>query len=171
MGDLNTIFGSDFNSDEYEPTTDYAILEPGKYPVAIEESSVQTTKSGNGHYLKLALRVIDGKYKGAILFDNLNIDNPSNQAVEIAKRTLSAICRALSLPGGRISDSAQLVGGKLTAHVKFKDEKNFIRTYSELQHDTSSPSQNPSIVQRPNADKANTPPQTQSAPRKLPWES
>jgi len=142
MSDLESIFGSEFDSSQFDPMGDYDLLKPGKYPVEIEEASVQPTKAGNGHYIKLKLRVIDGEYSNRVLFDNLNIDNPSQQAVEIAKRTLSAICGALNI--GKIKDSAQLVGGKLLAHVKVKDGQNQVRTYSVLTSDAQA-AQPPSL--------------------------
>jgi len=129
MSDISEIFGSDFDHNEYEPTSDFAVIPPGKYKVQIVEASVQQTKSGNGHYIKLQMKVIEGEYKGVVLFDNLNIDNPSTQAVEIAKRTLSAICKALHIE--RCKDTAQLQDGVMIAHVKVKDEQNRIRTYSD----------------------------------------
>lgn len=130
MSDLTDIFGADFVDDEFAPMTDFTLIPPGKYPVEIEEASVKRTKSENGHYIKLLFRVIDGEYKGTPLYENLNIDNPNNQTVEIAKRVLTAIMKAIGL--NRVSDSAELVGGKLIAHVRVKNEQNQIRTFSSL---------------------------------------
>jgi hypothetical protein len=41
--------------------------------------------------------VIDGQHKGRLIWDRLNLDNPNPQAVEIARRDLSAICRAVGV--------------------------------------------------------------------------
>ena len=129
MSDIFDVLGDEFDAQEFDPMTDFTLLPPGKYPVEIEEADVLPTKSGNGHYLKLKLRVCDGEFRGAPLYDNLNIDNPNQTTVLIAKRVLTSICEALGRK--RIKDSAELVGGKLTAHVKVKDEQNRIRTYSK----------------------------------------
>jgi len=160
MSDISEIFGDDFNHNEYEPTTDFTVIPPGKYKVQIVEASVNQTKAGNGHYIKLQMKVIEGERKGAVLFDNLNIDNPSTQAVEIAKRTLSAVCKALQIE--RCKDTAQLQDGILNAHVKVKDDQNRIRTYSAAGDTTVAVStQQPRNEEEPNEG---------SQEEKLPWQ-
>lgn len=159
MSDISEIFGSDFDHNEYEPTADFAVIPPGKYTVRIDEASVKQTKAGNGHFIQLQMKVVEGEHKGAVLFDNLNIDNPSTQAVEIAKRTLSAICKALHIE--RCKDTAQLQGGIMIAHVKVKDDQNRIRTYSEANRVVdAAPTQQPQTTEQPK----------QSQQTKMPWQ-
>ena len=127
--DLATIFGGNpFDPSTVEPQTDFQVIPPGKYPVLIEEAEVKQTKAGTGHYIKLTMSVLDGPYKNRKLWDQINVQNPSAQCVEIGLRTLSALGRAIGT--GPITDTAQLVNQVVIAHVKVKNDQNEVRTYS-----------------------------------------
>ncbi len=95
-----------FDATQHDPTQSYDPIPAGKYRAMVVDSEVKPTKAGTGHLLKLTWEVLEGEYKGRKVFDNVNIDNPNPQAVEIAQKQLSAICRAC----GRlqISDSAEI---------------------------------------------------------------
>jgi len=121
------VFGAPFDSSQVPPTEDYVVLPPGEYPVKIDKASVEPTKAQDGHFLKLEMTVQDGPCKGRKLFDRLNLDNPNQQAREIAARSLSSLAVALRIPV--IQDEAQLIGGVCFAQVKVKDDYNNIRKY------------------------------------------
>ena len=53
------------------------------------------TKDKTGGYLNLKLEIIDGNYKGRLLFENLNLQNSNEKAVKIAQETLAKICKAI----------------------------------------------------------------------------
>lgn len=86
-----------FNAAEVEPNKAFEPLPAGNYTAVIINSEEKATSAGTGSYIKLEIEVIDGPHKGRKLFDNLNLNNPSAQAVTIAKGTLSAICRAVGV--------------------------------------------------------------------------
>lgn len=90
MASLNGFNAEDFK-DEYAP------LPAGRYTAMIVKSETKSTKAGNGSYLSLEIDIVDGQYKGRKLFENLNLDNPNEQAVNIAKATLANICRAVGV--------------------------------------------------------------------------
>lgn len=77
-----------------KPSEGFEPLPAGEYIAAIVDSEMKSTQSGTGEYLKLTWEVMDGKYKGRKLFENLNLQNPNAQAVEIARGTFAAIRRA-----------------------------------------------------------------------------
>lgn len=134
-GDLAQIFGGGFDSNSVEPQGDFEVMPPGKYPVLIEAAEVKQTKAGTGVYLKLTFSVLDGKYKNCKLFENINIQNPNQQCVEIGLRTLAALGLAISV--ANISDTSQLLNKTCLASVKVaKDqagnEQNQIRTFASL---------------------------------------
>lgn len=131
-GDLGQIFGSAFDSSQYEPMADFEPLPPGKYQVVIEKAEVRNTKAGTGRYIWLEMVVVnDPKFNNRKLWDNINIFNPSQVCVDIGLRTLAALAQAANIPV--VEDSSQLVGGNAIAHVKVKDGQNNIRTYSAVQ--------------------------------------
>lgn len=101
MADLNG-----FDATSVEPTSSFEPLPAGKYIAAITESAKKPTKNGRGSYLQLTFQIVDGPYKGRLLWARLNLDNPNQQAVQIARAELSAICRATGVM--RPNDSAEL---------------------------------------------------------------
>jgi len=76
---------------------------------------LKETKDGKGEYLQLQCKVLRGPYQNSILFDQLNLKNENNQTVEIAKRTLSAICHAVGVMVPK--DSSELHDKPLTVTV------------------------------------------------------
>ena len=130
-----------FNANEIEPNKPLDVLPPGKYKVVISESESKDTKSGNGSYLSLTLTVIDGEHLGRKLFDRLNLNNPNPTTVEIAKKTLSAICRATGVLTPQ--HSSDLHDIPLIAVVKVQppkgeyDAKNEVKGYESCIGGTS----------------------------------
>lgn len=114
--------GGTFDASQVEPAGDFTPVPPGDYKVQIISSEMVATKTGNGHMLKLELEIVDGDQAGRKLYDRLNLDNPNSQAVEIAQRTLSAICHAV----GRMSvqDSEELHMLPMVAVVKVDPPRN-----------------------------------------------
>lgn len=96
------------------------IIPKGKYSALITDSEVTETSKG-GKMLSLTLEIIDGPHKGAPLYDRLNVVNISQQAQEIALRTLSAICTATGVM--QVSDTQQLHNKPLTITVGIEEEK------------------------------------------------
>lgn len=86
-----------FNAAEVEPQNSFDPLPAGWYPVAITDSEFKPTKKNDGQYLQLEYTVLEGEYEGRRVWDRLNLDNPNQTAVEIAQRSLSAICRAVGV--------------------------------------------------------------------------
>lgn len=86
-----------FNANEVDPAVGFEPVPAGKYIAIITESEMKPTKSGNGNYLQLTFQIIDGEFKGRLLWARLNLDNPSAMAVKIARAELSALCRAIGV--------------------------------------------------------------------------
>jgi hypothetical protein len=131
QGDISGFFGGQgFDSDSVKPAEDFAVLDAGKYPVQILSADMTQTKKQNGHYLAVKFVVLDGPAKGRNLWDNMNLDNPNETAVDIARRSLSALCKA-TIGGDRFVNTNQLLQKTCVASVKIaKDGSNSIRTYS-----------------------------------------
>ena len=113
----------EFNADDVEVVDeDFSVLPSGEYPVIVEDSEFRETKAGDGHYLFLQLSVIDGHGKNRKLFDRLNLDNPNAQAVEISKKQLASLCRAVGKQ--KISDSGELHDIPVVARVEIRKGSN-----------------------------------------------
>ncbi|MCC6719557.1 MAG: DUF669 domain-containing protein [Acetobacteraceae bacterium] len=95
-----------FDATEVAPAVPLEMLPPGKYLAHLIESEMLPTKAGDGQYLKLVFEVLEGPSARRKIFDQLNLVNRNEQTVEIAQRTLSAICHAVGQV--HVSDSEQL---------------------------------------------------------------
>jgi len=140
MADLNG-----FNANEVEPTTEFDPIPAGKYLAVIGESEMKPTKSGTGTYLQFKFEVLDGQYKGRHLWARLNLDNPNQLAVKIARAELSAICRAVGVMAPK--DSVELHNLPLLITVKCKkredtgDITNEIKGYAKKEAASGRPQQ------------------------------
>ena len=115
-------FDTSFDATSVEPTTPYELLPAGKYSAQIVESEMRVTRNGLGQFLWLMLDILDGPFKGRKIFDQLNLVNPNPTTVEIAQRTLSAICHATGKM--HVSDSEELHLIAMTIQVKIRPPKN-----------------------------------------------
>ena len=115
-------FDTSFDATSVEPTTAYELLPAGKYRAQIVESEMRVTRNGMGQFLWLMLDILEGEQKGRKIFDQLNLVNPNPTTVEIAQRTLSAICHATGKM--HVSDSEELHLIPMTIQVKIKPPKN-----------------------------------------------
>ena len=124
-------FDTAFDATGIDPTTGYDVIPAGKYRAQIVESEMRVTRNGMGQFLWLMLDIIEGQYQGRKLFDQLNLVNSNPQTVEIAQRTLSAICHATGKL--QVNDSVDLHLVPMTIQVGVKppkdgySEKNTIR--------------------------------------------
>ena len=136
MADLTQFFGGQgFDPSTVEPD----IIPPGDYTIIIAGACIKETKNNNGHFIELQLQVLDeGKFKGKVLWDRLNFDNPNEQAVAIAKRSLGALLVAAGI--GDFRDTDMLLQKVVIACVKVKDGiDNSIRTYKTTGQTQSAP--------------------------------
>lgn len=86
-----------FNANTVEPMDSFDPIPAGEYLCVITASEEKPTKAGNGSYLQLEFEVIDGPYKGRKLWERLNLNNPNETTVKIARASLSAICRSINV--------------------------------------------------------------------------
>lgn len=88
-----------FNADTVAPSTGFDLLPNGTVAkAAIIEAEDKTTTAGTGQYLALTIEIIEGEFRGRKLWHNLNLQNPSEKAQQIAAAELSAICLAIATP-------------------------------------------------------------------------
>lgn len=125
-----------FDANTVTPAAELGALPAGEYLVAITDSAMEYTKSGDGQFLKLVFTVLDGAHKGAKVFDRLNLINRNPTAVEIAQQSLSAICHATGVLVVR--DSAQLHNVPLRIKIAYVPpkgefgEKNDVKAYKPV---------------------------------------
>ena len=134
-----------FNAHEVDPMTEFDAIPAGQYLAVITESEMKPTKNNNGSYLQLTFEVVEGEYKGRKLWARLNLDNPNETAVKIARAELSSICRAVGVMQPK--DSVELHDLPLVITVKCKkrddtgDVVNEIKGYSSKEAANGQPQQ------------------------------
>lgn len=134
-----------FDASQVEPTTTFDPIPAGKYLAMITASEMKPNKAGTGSYLELVFTILEGEHKGRQLWERLNLDNPNELAVKIARAELSAICRATGVLTPR--DSCELHGVPLTVRVTCKRRRdtdevvNVIKGYEKRDAVTGRPQQ------------------------------
>jgi hypothetical protein len=151
-----------YNTPENNETVGFDALPAGKYAAQVVKSEYKETKAKTGHYLQLVVKIISGDYKGRQIFENLNLDNPNPQAVEIANKTLNSICQACGLAG--VEDSEQLHGIPMEITLR-KDKET-----DDYPESNSITAYRPLSVDDVTEDSSEGSADTSTGGKKLPWE-
>ena len=129
-----------YNPGHYDPAQTFDLLDPGWYAMQIIESDMVTTKNGRGQMLVLTFEIIEAqhpKLKGRRVWDRLNLQNDNAQTVDIANRTLSAICHSIGHLG-ELPDSEALHQRPMAVKVGTKpaegeyDASNKVKGYDPV---------------------------------------
>jgi hypothetical protein len=133
-----------FNAHNVEPNADFDPIPAGKYVAVVTNSEMKATKAGNGSFLELTFQVVEGEFKGRLLWARLNLDNPNTLAVKIARGELSAMCRAVGIMEPK--DSCELHNLPLVITVKQKTDsdgevRNEIKGYAKREAANGKPAQ------------------------------
>ncbi len=86
-----------FNANNVEPAADFEPIPAGTYNAVIINSVMKPTKDGSGSFLELQFQIIDGEYKGRLVWSRLVLENKNELTVKIAKSQLADICRAVGI--------------------------------------------------------------------------
>ena len=107
-----------FDARTVEPMDQFEPIPAGRYFAAITGSEMKPTKSGTGSYLELIFQVVEGEFKGRQLWARLNLANPNDLAVKMARAELAAVCKAVGVMTP--NDSQELHNLPLEVTVKVK---------------------------------------------------
>lgn len=179
-----------FNSADVEPNTGvYEPMPTGWYPAEIESDEEKATKANlaakentslpscDDCYINMIFTLVGDKFAGRKVFKMLNLQNKSQEAMEIAYRDLSAICHATGKVA--INNTGELHKIPMMIHLKMvpavlnkdnsvkyeaKNEVNGFKAFAEAGTNENTPTQ---VAQ---ANPAASPAVTTEAPAKPPWE-
>jgi hypothetical protein len=117
-------FQISFNASQVTPNSgSMPVHEAGIYTVALVSTNEKAVKDKPGaSYAEMAMQIIDGAGKGSKIVDNLNLKNPSQQAVDIAYGQLSAYCHVAGVI--HIQQSLAELHGKPFKVEISKEERN-----------------------------------------------
>lgn len=157
-----------------EGLQDFTPLPFGKYVAVIKKSEWKQTKAKTGNYLELQWEVIEGDYKGRLLFDRLNLDNPNPVAVQIANKALNSICKACDLVGVEDSEEIHEIPVLLDVRVQEATEQNpasnNIRGYESPTGNRPEEATTEAGTETGSSEEATQPSAATSTKEKLPWE-
>ena len=140
-----------FDAREVEPMDEFQPIPAGKYIAAITGSEMKPTKSGTGSYLEFVFQILEGEFKGRQLWARLNLANPNDLAVKMARAELAAICQSVGILTPR--DSTELHDLPLEVTVKLKRRED----NGEMTNEVKSYGRKPAPGQTPQAP-SDTPP-------------
>lgn len=136
----------------YDPNDkpdNFEVLPAGAYTVKITGCGMKKTKAGDGEYLQVEMTVIEGEYANQKVFDRLNLANPNERAVKIARAQFAALREAVGILEPR--DPTDLMGIRFQVMVKCvkrndrPDEMtNEIQRYIKRGETATTPQQNDS---------------------------
>jgi len=126
---------NNFDANQVDPSVALDPLPAGKYTAVISDTEYKPTKAGGGKYLQLTFQVIDGEFKGRLVWARLNLENKSEMTVKIARGELSAICRAIGVMQPKDSVELHNVPLEISVGLKKRDDNgeftNAIKGYAK----------------------------------------
>jgi hypothetical protein len=167
MSELNYTVNAEELEKDFEP------VPAAEYIAVIEDSDYVDNKNNTGKNLKLTYQIIEGRMKGRKIFNNLNLENPSQQAAQIARRTLNSIGVAVGLIN--IKDSTQLHDTPMRIKVTVKDDPIYGKRNQITKHTALKQSETKDVA-APVTDNNSTQEATAAAPdngqkKEHPWET
>ena len=130
MANLNN-----FDANNVDPSVALGPIPAGKYIAVITETEMKPTKAGGGKYLQATFQIIDGDYKGRLVWARLNLENKSEMTVKIARGELSAICRAVGVMAPKDSIELHNIPLEINVGLKKRDDNgeftNVIKGYTK----------------------------------------
>ncbi len=164
-----------FNSGDVEPNKAFELIPNGWYAMLISESEIKPVNDKpQCWYVKLRHEVAEGyhpEHANRVVFSNLNLGNDNPDAVQIAERDFSAICRAVGKP--IVEDTDEVHGILMSVKIGTKaaragyDAQNVVKGYAPLSEHfkpTTAP------VAATAADKPAAAPASGAAGEPAPWE-
>lgn len=115
--------GRSFDHTAVDTTDNFEPLPAGEYIVEVVDSSVKQTRAGDGEYIALQLRVVDGQYENRRVFTNINTISPKADTQAIGEKLLAQLCTAVGLSHA-LEDTAELHSVPVRATLKIEPEKN-----------------------------------------------
>lgn len=97
-------FGFNVAEVEIDAPVSYDPIPDGEYTLKALDAEQKTTSRGDGTYIKVKFEVVKGEYAGRLLWQNFNIENPSQKAQNIGRQQLVAWATACGKPDADDTD-------------------------------------------------------------------
>ena len=149
-------FGFNVAEVEIDAPVSYDPIPDGEYTLKALDAEQKTTSRGDGTYIKVKFEVVKGEYAGRLLWQNFNIENPSQKAQNIGRQQLVAWATACGKPDA--DDTDKLLEKPFRAAVGIEkgtggySDSNRIKAFLfEQQDDAPAPKAKPAAKAAPAA--------------------
>jgi hypothetical protein len=115
--------GGTYQADANNVAGDYTPVPPGDYLVQIESSDIKDGAKQGSRYVQLEMVILDGPEAGRKIIDRLNLWNENQKAVDIAQRSMNALCVAVGKLA--VGDTNELHSIPMIAVVKVDPAKPY----------------------------------------------
>jgi hypothetical protein len=94
----------------------------GEYFLKAVEAEEKATSKGDGSYIKVKFEVIKGQFEGRLIWQNFNINNPSEKAQRIGRQQIVAWAAACGKPDA--DDTDKLIEKPFKADIAIEKGNN-----------------------------------------------
>lgn len=123
-------FGFDTSEVEVNAPAEYDPLPEGEYILSAVDAEEKTTSRGDGSYIKVKFEVVKGEYTGRLLWQNFNVNNPSEKAQKIGRQQVVAWATACGKP--EADDTDKLLAKPFRASVAIEPGNGGYKASSKI---------------------------------------
>ena len=109
---------SDVTPDTGATGGSYDPIPDGEYVLKALDAEEKATSAGTGSYIKVKFEVVKGEYSGRLIWQNFNVNNPSEKAQRIGRQQMVAWATACGKPDA--DDTDKLLEKQFTAAVSIE---------------------------------------------------
>jgi len=109
---------SDVSPDTGAAGGSYDPIPEGEYILKALDAEEKTTSAGTGSYIKVKFEVVKGEYAGRLIWQNFNVNNPSEKAQRIGRQQMVAWATACGKPDA--DDTDKLLEKQFSAAVSIE---------------------------------------------------
>jgi hypothetical protein len=109
---------SDVTPDTGATGGSYDPIPEGEYILKAVDAEEKATSKGDGSYIKVKFEVVKGEFNGRLLWQNFNVNNPSEKAQRIGRQQMVAWATACGKPDA--DDTDKLLEKQFSASVSIE---------------------------------------------------
>ena len=161
-------FGFDTTDVEVSAPAEYDPIPEGEYTLKALEAEEKETSKGDGSYIKVKFEVAKGEYAGRLLWQNFNINNPSERAQQIGRQQIVAWATACGKPDA--DDTDKLLEKPFKAVVDIQAGNNGYKPSNRIKVFLFDSDDKPTAKAAPKATPAAAKPAPAAAKAGNPWD-
>lgn len=101
------------------------VIPAGLYQASIEESTLETTKNGEGLYIKCQFRVTGEEQNNRVFWEMFNVKNANAESVKIGIGRIKSMVIAAGGQPGLFNDPEMLIGLEMNVKLTVKKSQEY----------------------------------------------